>query len=247
MATYLVTPDDYAGWNPTGRNFALISAAIGAIGLLSWLSLHRHLGVFRPSAASDRLFLGGLVWLGVGGFCLLAVAALGSITLSLKSRGTVSVTSEGVFRTVKSRTQFLPWSEIIGLVPMPYGGVTLISAPGASDLVIPRFLDDYRACIAEIKDHGIQVLPASSLRQKRKTTWVDVVPSVLFIFLYSLAMNAHQSHPVRIASFGGALSCMVWVLEAQWSKPDPTTLRWVTPVVFVCIAVYALIRIFLSW
>ena len=91
MATYHVERDDYAGWSPTGRNFALISAAIGAVGLLSWMSLHGHLGVFRSSAASDQLFLGGLVWLGIGGFCLMAFAALGSILLSFKSRGSVSI------------------------------------------------------------------------------------------------------------------------------------------------------------
>ncbi len=247
MANYLVVPDNYAGWNPTGRNFALASAAIGAIGLLSWMSLHRHLGALRPSAASDQLVLEGLVLLGAGGFCLMAVAALGSMTLSLKSRGAVSITAEGVLRTVKARTQFLAWSEIHGLVPMPYGGVTLVSAAKASNLVIPRFLDDYRACIAEIKEHGVQALPASSLRQKQKTSWLDAIRSTFLVCCFSLAMNAHNSHPLRIAGFTGALSCMVWVLQANWSTPDPTTLRWILPMVFVGVAVYALIRIFLSW
>ena len=193
MATYLVGPDDYAGWNPTGRNFALISAAVGALGLLSWMSLNHHLGAFRPSAASDQLVLSGLVWLGVGGFALTAMTALGSILLSLRARGTVSVTAEGVFRTIKSRTHSLAWSDIDGFVPMPYGGITLIAASAKDNIVIPRFLDDYRACIDEIKNQGIHVLPASSLRQKRKTSWIDGVRNFSFIVLSSLAINSHES------------------------------------------------------
>ena len=246
MATYLVTPDDYAGWNPTGRHFALISAALGAIGLLSWMALHRHLGAFRPSAASDQLFLEGLVWIGAGGFCLMTLAVLGSIMLSLRSRGTVNVTTEGVVRTVKARTQFLAWSEIQGLVSMPYGGVTLIAAPEQSSIVIPRFLNDYRACIAEIKEHGIQVLPASSLRQKRKTPWVDQLRNFFFVFLSSLAMSSHESHPVRIASFSGAILLLVYVLRTYCSKPDQIT-RLNTFGVFLGIALFALLRMAFTW
>lgn len=246
MATYLVGPDDYAGWNPTGRNFALISAAVGAIGLLSWMSLNHHLGAFRPSAASDQLVLSGLVWLGVGGFALMAMAALGSIMLSLKARGTVSVTAQGVFRTIKSRTHSLAWSEIDGFVPMPYGGITLIAAAGKGNLVIPRFLDDYRACIAEIKNQGIHALPASTLRQTRKTSWIHGVRNFSFIVLSSLALNAHESHPVRIASFSGAILFLVYLLQTHWSKPDHIT-RWKTFGVFLGIALLALLRMNLTW
>jgi hypothetical protein len=164
MATYRAVPDDYAGWNPTGRNFALAGVAVGFVGLLSWLSLHGRLGYFQPSAATDRVFLGGLMWLCIGFFCLMAIVTFGSIMLTLDSRGTVSVTGEGVTRTVGSRTHSLAWSEIQGLVPMPYSGTTLVSVPGKPNIVIPRFLDDYRTCIAEIKDHNIRALPPSSLR-----------------------------------------------------------------------------------
>jgi hypothetical protein len=247
MATYLVVRDDYAGWNPTGRNFALIGSAIGAVGLLSWMSLHGRLGDFRPSHASDQLFLGGLVWLGVGGCCLMAFAALGSIMLSLKSRGTVSVTSEGVFRTVDTRTRSLTWSEIKGLVPMPYGGVTLVAAPGKSNIVIPRFLDDYRACIAEIKNYGTQPLPPSSLRKNKKTTWIDSARIFSLAFFVSLAMNAHESHRVRIASLGAVVACAVWMLKSDLAKPDQTTPRWVGPVLILVVALYVLRRMTLNW
>ncbi|MEO8735989.1 MAG: hypothetical protein ABI380_05580 [Edaphobacter sp.] len=247
MATYLVVPDDYAGWNPTGRNFALISAAVGAIGLLSWMSLHRHLGTLRPIAASDQLFLSGLVWLGVGGSSLMAVAALGSILLSLKSRGTVSVTDEGVFRTVNARTFSLGWPEIQGLVPMPYGGITLVATTKKSDIVIPRFLDDYRACIAEIKDHGIRAIPPSSLRQKRKTTWQDVLSISCFIFFFSLATSSHESHSVRIASFSAAVALTVWLLKNAWAKAELGMSRWFNCVVFLGILLYGCARMILTW
>ena len=177
MATYLVVPDDYAGWNPTGRNFTLAGAAAGAVGLLSWMSLHNHLGVFRLGEASDQIFLYGLVWLGVGGASLMAFAALGSILLSVRSRGVLAITAEGISRSVNARTRTLAWSEILGFVAMPYGGVTLIATTGKSDIVIPRFLDDYRACIKEIKDQGIHLLPPSSLHRKSKTSWLS--PAVL--------------------------------------------------------------------
>ena len=246
MATYLVGPDDYAGWNPTGRNFALIGAGVGAAGLLSWMSLHHHLGAFRPTAASDKLFLAGLVWLGLGGFCLSAFAALGSMMLSLRSRGTVSITAEGVFRAVQSHTDSLAWSEINGFVPMPYGGVTLISAPEKPNIVIPRSSNDYRACITEIKDHGIPVLPTSSLRQKRKTTWVDAVQNFSFILLSSIAMDSHESHRVRIASFSGAILLVVYVLQTSRSKPDRIGRLTTFGGVLLGFALLALVRTALS-
>jgi hypothetical protein len=247
MGTYLVERDDYAGWNPTGRNFAVISAAIGAVGLLSWMSLHGHLGAFRSSAASDQLFLEGLVWLGIGGFCLMAFAALGSILLSFKSRGSVSVTAEGVFRTVDTRTRFLAWAEIEGLVPMPYGGVTLVAAPGKVDIVIPRFLDDYRACIAEIKNHSIQAISPSRLRRKRKTTWIESIRAFFLAFLASLAMNSHVSHRVRIATFSALIGGVAWMLKSSWEKTDQTMPRWVEFLFVLGVVLYILRRITLAW
>ncbi len=220
MATYLVVPDDYAGWNSTGRNFALVGAAAGAVGLLSWMSLHNHLGVFRPGKASHQIFLYGLVWLGVGGASLMTFAALGSILLSVRSHGIVGITAEGISRSVnaRTRTRTLAWSEILGLVAMPYGGVTLIAARGKSDIVIPRFLDDYRACIKEITDHGIHLLPPSSLHRKSKTSWRGTTKTFGFIFVYTLATASHDSHRTRIACISSALVLAVWLLQDDSAK-----------------------------
>jgi len=245
MATYLVVPDDYAGWNPTGRNFALAGVAAGSVGLLSWLSLHGRLGYSQPSAAADQMFLSGLVWLGTGFFCLMAIVTLGSITLTLKSRGTVSVTGEGVTRAVGSRTHSLAWSDIQGLVPMPYGGVILVSVPGKSDIIIPRFCDDYRACIDEIRDHGIQALPPSSLRQKAR--WKRVVRDFAGCFFYLTAINPQHSHGVRIAGFCVALIYMAWMVQEDLSKPDQIAPRWISRIAMLALILFAFWRMALNW
>jgi hypothetical protein len=252
MTTYLVVPDDYAGWKPTGRNFALIGVAAGFISLLSWLSLHGRLGHFQPSATEDQIFLSYLVWLGTGVFCLMAMCAFGSITLTLRSCGTVSVTDEGISRAAGSHTQFLAWSDIQGFISATYGGVTLVSVPGKSDIIIPRFLDDYRACIAEIADHSIRALPPSSLRQKQKatrqkTTWKSVARSFACCFFYLLAIDSHLPHRSRIVSFCAAIVVIVWMLQEDWSKPDRVASRWIGLVAFFALILYALWRMALSW
>jgi hypothetical protein len=245
MADYLVVPDDYAGWNPTGRYFALAGVAAGSIGLLSWLSLHGRLGSFQPSAAADQVFLSGLAWLGIGGFWSMAILTFGSILLTLKSRGTVSVTGEGVYRAVGSRSQSLAWSDIEGLVAMPYGGVTLVSTPGKSNIIIPRFLDDYRAFIAEIKDHSVQTLPASSLRQKQNI-WKDRLRNFVFLFFYLIALNDRESHRARIAGLIGSIAFMVWLVRDDWSK-SLTLPRWFMVIPLLGFILYALRRMAISW
>jgi hypothetical protein len=247
MALYLVMPDDYAGWNPTGRNFALAGGAIGSIGLLSWLSLHHHLGEFRPDAASDQLLLQGLVWFGGGAFCIMAFATLGSISLTLKSRGTVDVSSEGVSRKDGSHVRNLAWQDIKGFVPMPHGGVTLISTTEKENVIIPRFLDDYRACIAEIKQHGVGVLPPSRLRQRREVTWRSTWKVALLIFFYTLAIGIHETRRVHVTSCVAAITVGVWMLREDWIKPDQNGSRWTGFVISVMLLLYLLWRMFLNW
>jgi hypothetical protein len=247
MATYLTVPDDYAGWNPTGRNFVLAGVAAGFVGLLSWLSLHGRLGSLQPSAASDKMFLFGLAWVGAGFFCLMAIAIFGCITLTLKSRGTVSVSDDGVTRTVGSRTHSLAWSDIQGLVPMPSGGVILVSLPGKADIFIPRFLDDYRACIAEIKDHGIQAIPSSSLSKKTKPTWKSRVRSFALLFFFIIALNPQHSHRVRIESLCVAIAFGAWMQQEEWSKPDRVAGRWSGILVTIGVFLLVLLRLVLTW
>ena len=177
----------------------------------------------------------------------MAIAAFGSIGLSLRSRGSVSITAEGVSRTVATRTRSLAWAEIEGLVAMPYGGVTLVAVPGKMDIVIPRFLDDYRACIAEIKNHSIQTLAQSSLRRKRKTSWMDAARIVLVSLAVSLALDSHGSHSVRIASFVVLLASIALFVRSDAQNRDRTVSRWISFTLFVGIALFILRRMSLNW
>lgn len=244
MATYLVTPDDYAGWNPTGRNFAYAGGVIGAIGLLCLLIL---LGRHRPAAASDQMFLSVLVWIGAGGFALMVFAALGSISLSLKTRGTVTLTDTGVTRIVGKRTHSLAWNEIMGFVPMPQGGVTLISTTDKPDIFVPRFLDDYRACIAELKDHGVQGVPPNHLRTRpKKQTWLQSLATFAFVFFHLCAVRAGYPHAQRIAFFVMSLAVL---LGAAYYTPkyDALSSRWFSAIVFCGLALWSIWSMAQTW
>lgn len=177
----------------------------------------------------------------------MAFAAVGSILLSLRSRGTVSITGQGVLRTVNTRNHSLPWSEIQGFVPMPYGGVTLVATTDHANIVIPRFLDDYRACIAELKDHGVQVISSSSLRRKRKKNWKETLGIGSFVFFISLVTSSHASHGLRIAGFSAAIALTVWLLNDASAKAEPGASPWLDRVVLPGILLYGCIRMILTW
>ena len=125
---------------------------------------------------------------------------------------------------------------------MPYGGVTLVAAPGKVDIVIPRFLDDYRACVTEIKNHSIQAISPSRLRRKRKTTWIESIRAFLLACLVSLAMNSHASHRVRIAAFSALIAGVAWMLKSSWEKTDQTIPRWVEILILLGLALYVFRR-----
>ena len=247
MATYQATPDDYAGWNPTGRNFALIAGSGAVIGLASWLSLHN--AAIRPADVSTQLLLYAFAWIGCGLACLMLIATFGSISLSMKARGTVSVTEEGVTRTVQSNTRFLAWADIKGLVPMPTGGVTLVSSTGEPDIVIPRFLDDYRACIAEIKENGVRAIPPSSLNKAKsnRLSWPQILRNAALAAAFSLAAGNEHSHSVRIASLAAAIACMAWVIEDSANDPEQATPRWLPYLIFTAATLYVLWHMAHHW
>jgi hypothetical protein len=168
MATYIAEADSDAGFGSTGKYFAYFGLAAGAVGLTGWAAMHGHLPGLQTGDAGDQLLLVAMEWVGTGLFVIMAVAVLGSLILSSKSRGTVTIDDLGVTRQIGKRNRMLRWPEIEGFVATPIsGGVTLIPREGNQMIVIPRFLDDYRGCIAEIKARGVGSLPASSLKRKR--------------------------------------------------------------------------------
>lgn len=103
-------------------------------------------------------------WMGIGLFLILGVATLGSLILSSKSRGTVTVDDLGVTRQVGERSRKLQWQEIEGYVVI-YAGIALVPHEGSQMIEIPRFLDDYRGCVAEIEARGVGRLPPSRLKR----------------------------------------------------------------------------------
>jgi len=164
MTTFTAEEDTYAGFDSTGKYFGYFGLAAGAVGITGWAAIHGHLPVLRPADAMDQFVLAAMEWIGTGLFVVLGVATLGSLILSSKSRGTVTVDNLGVTRQIGKRSRKLQWQEIEGYVVIS-GGIALVPRGGSQMIEIPRFLDDYRGCIAEIEARGVGRLPPSRLKR----------------------------------------------------------------------------------
>ena len=226
MATYIAEADSYAGFGSTGKYFGYFALAAGAVGLTGWAAVHGHLAVLHPADAGDQLFLVAMEWIGSGLFILLAIAVLGSLTLSSKSRGTVTIDDLGVTRQIGERSRLLRWQEIEGFVVTPItAGITLIPREGRLKIVIPRFLDDYRGCIAEIKARGVGNLPASRL--KRKRGWRQAIPAYASTLAFTFAYNARETHATRLVGLLGVAAYYVWLLVFEdLELEDQGWVRW---------------------
>ena len=154
--------------------------------------MHGHLPGLQPADVGDQLLLVAMEWIGGGLFAIMAVAVLGSLMLSGKSRGTVTVDDLGVTRQIGEQSRTLRWQEIEGFVVTPIrGGITLIPREGNQMIAIPRFLDDYRGCVAEIKARGVGSLPASRL--KRKRGWREALLTYAGILAFTFANDARDA------------------------------------------------------
>jgi hypothetical protein len=163
LATYTAVDDSYAGFNSTGKYFGIFGLVAGAAGLTGWAAVHGHLLGLKPAGAMDQLFLLAIEWIGFGLCAFLGIATLGSLILSNKSRGTVSIDALGVRREIGETSLMLPWREIEGYVVIT-GGIALVPREGRQKIEIPRFLDDYRGCIGEIEARGVCRLPPNRLK-----------------------------------------------------------------------------------
>jgi hypothetical protein len=162
VTTYIAEDDSYAGFDSTGKYFGHFALAAGAVGLTGWEAAHGHLPRLRPTDALGQFFLAAMEWIGIGLFALLTAAALGSLILSRKSRGTVTIDDLGVTRQIEERSRALKWHE--GYVVVS-GGIALVPREGSQGMEIPRFLDDYRGSVAEIEARGVRSLPPSRLKR----------------------------------------------------------------------------------
>jgi hypothetical protein len=245
MATYAVESDSYAGFGSTGKYFLYFGLAAGAVGLTGWAAMHSLLPGLRSADAGSQLFLVAIAWIGGGLSLLLMVALLGSLMLSSKSRGTVAVDDVGVLRRIGKRSRMLRWEEIEGFVATPIsGGVTVIPRSGRGIIEIPRFLDDYRGCLAELKAHGVQSLPTSRLKPKRG--WRQALRNFAVVYMFLLAYDARSSHAIRLACF------FIWIGFFVWSLIDEELngrawFRWFSGVVFLVMVTWAIHHMVHTW
>ena len=132
--------------------------------MTGWAAIHGHLPGLKPADALVQFVLAAMEWIGIGLFAILGIATLGSLISSSKSRGTVTIDDLGVTRQIGERSWKLQWQKIEGYVVIS-GGIALVPREGSQMIEIPRFLDDYRGCIAEIEAHGVCRLPSSRLKR----------------------------------------------------------------------------------
>jgi hypothetical protein len=253
MATYVAESDSYAGFGSTGRYFGYFGLAAGAIALTGWGALHGHLRGLQPVDAGSQLMLTAMEWIGGGLFGLMAVCVLGSLMLSNKSRGTVAVDDLGVTRQIGGRSRILRWPEIEGFVVTPMsGGVTLIPREGRRTIAIPRFLDDYRGCVAEIKARGVKLLPPDNaqVRQamRKKRTWRQALCAYAGIFAFTLANDPRETHTARVVGLVAYAGYFAWLMMFEdLDLEDYGWVRWVSGAVLIAMLGWLVRRMMHTW
>ena len=247
MATYVAEADSYAGFGSTGKYFGYFGLVAGAVGLTGWAAMHEHLPSLQPVDAGGQLLIVAMTWIGGGLAAIMAVATVGSLMLSSKSRGTLAVDDLGVRRQIGERSRMLRWVEIVGFVGTPiHGGVTLIPREGSRTIVIPRFLDDYRGCIAEIKARGVGSLPASRLKPKRG--WRQAVLMYVGILEFMFANDTRETHAMRLAGLLGFAGYSVWLMVFKdLELEDHGWVRWLSAVVPVTMLAWLLWHLTHTW
>ena len=247
MGRYIAEADSYAGFGSTGKYFGYFGLVAGAVGLTGWAAIDGQLPGLKPADPGDQLMIAAMMWVGGGLAAIMAVTVLGSLILSSKSRGTVTVDDLGVTRQIGERSRMLRWVEIEGFVGTPIrGGVTLIPREGRGTIVIPRFLDDYRGCIAEIRARGVGSLPASRL--KRKQGWRQTLLIYIGVLPFMFANNTRQTHGMRLLGLMGFAGYSLWLMVFEdWELEDHEWIRWVSAAVPVAMLAWLLWHLIHTW
>jgi len=252
MATYIVERDSYAGFGSTGKYFGCFGLAGAAAALTAWAGLHGHLHGSPPTYAGSQLMLLAMQWIGGGLFGLMAVVVLGSLVLSNKARGSVTVDDLGVTRQIGERSRTLRWPEIEGFVVTPItAGITVIPRTGRETVVIPRFLDDYRGCVAEIKARGVRLLPPDNaqvrLALRKKATWHQVLIGYSGLLGFGLANDAHETHRTRLLGLAAYAGYFVWLMMDSPELEDYGWVRWSGGAVLVGILAWLVRHMMHTW
>jgi hypothetical protein len=209
-------PSDGAfDWKSFGRPISVIGALALAAAVVGFALVHGRMGT--PLEPASVMFAWAMEWVGAGLFVLMAIVAWGAISITVRERGSVEITPGGVRRIFKpGKAEFLPLKQIAGFMVRPHGGVLLIDRTDRRDMIIPRSIEGYRDCIAELKALGIQKLPADRDRVwgRKKLTRSEWV----FSFAIFLLMNAYITkgapplvhHLLGLALFVASLSLAIY-------------------------------------
>ena len=213
----------YAGWS-TGRWFGLAGVVALGVAALGYGVDHGYIG--HATLASDQMFAFAAQWIGSGLAALMAFATYGSIRIERKDRGDVEVTELGVRRIYRpGKEEFFPREEIAGLRALARGGVLLVDRTGKRQMVVPRSLDGYRECIAEIKALGVESLPGVSVGRegRRKWTFVECVTLFAITFLFNIFFDGQHGHGFEHWMVGaGAVALLAYAVGKDLKRSRGT-------------------------
>jgi hypothetical protein len=239
MSVYLFDGDIYYGWKSFGRRFALAGAVAFAVGAAGFSLNHGYLA--HLLAPSDQFFASALQWIGFGLSAVMALAAFGSILISSEDRGDVEVTGQGVRRIYKPGVEeFFPREEIAGFVPRPSGGVILVDSANLRRMIVPRSIEGYRDCIAEIKAMGIQSLPASRKWLRRKRTLsehiLNFIAAFTGIMYFDKSLSLREHHILGVALL--AICLLITEMEERRTGRRRSWLDWLGMAILLAVIVW---------
>ena len=225
MSFYPADGDIYYGWKSFGRSFSLVGVVALTVAALAFCAQLFS----RSLAPADALFLSILGWVGGGIFVLMLLCGLGSLIVSHQERGSVEVTPAGVRRIFnpKGSEEFFPREEIAGMYARPEGGMALFDESYARQMIIPRSIVDYRACVEELKSLGIAVIvpPSQQIGQPyRPQNRRQRILNLTILFFASFSSNTffghHEPELLRHACGIFLLAVVLyWIRSELSSKP----------------------------
>jgi hypothetical protein len=204
MGLYPSDEDILYGWKSYGRFFAIGGGLALAAATVGFALSHHMLAT--PLEPASQMLAWWLEWIGWALFSIMVAAAIGSILISREERGGVEITPEGVRRIFRpGEVDFLPLDQIAGFMGRPSGGVLLIDRTGRRDMVIPRSIEDYRDCIAELRAIGVKPIPNDPKRvwgQNKRT-----LPEKLLFYTMCVLGGIYSSRglPPLVHYLAGAL------------------------------------------
>lgn len=211
----------YADFQSTGRYFAAVMAGSALLGAAAvYVGSGRLSGVGVDTSSLAFVSLAGYVALTLS--LVMAIAVAGSLVISKRGKETISISPEGVFRKTGKKEIFLAREEILGMAVVPGGrlprGTMLVTADRKRNLLIPRWLGGYGACLGEL--HRMGIPPLAAYRRSFSEVaamWLNragAFVGVMFV-LRGLRSPVLQSRPLAFVGVGLGI-VVVSALWLQW-------------------------------